>query len=452
MRSISLLLFLICLAPLSTKAQKFEFNGEFLLFREAKTKQPVLIINDSLAYKGNAMKRIAFKHTDYPGKLNEYIFLNIGTKTFLVHDGCGPVLEYRNDSIVRINDNYLQHNQYGNIHFFYNEEIYLFGGYGLFTTKNILTNYNFKTKDWTEVQTHGKKVQEPRSGAFSYKKGDDLYVFGGCAKDEIEISGIKKLDNKIWRLHLPDMQWECVGIYNVKAIQSNTEIIGQDHRKLYFIGQNFIEYNFYTNKVYTYYRNYYPKLKSSYIEGNNIIGVFGIGSKTFFYKGDVSEFKGKLKSTSIFITPLVEHNNNIITAIIFLLILFILIYVFRKSIKKVLFPYHGIVFKTQKQNFTYKNKTVIFEEQEKLILFFLINHLNQYISLNELNQLFEKANQSETISATVKRREQAVAGLLTKVSKITGIEENKLILERKNSEDKRIKDILLLPNFLKTEP
>ena len=75
--------------------------------------------------------------------------------------------------------------------------------------------------------------------------------------------------------------------------------------------------------------------------------------------------------------------------------------------------------------------------------------MNQYISLNELNQLFEKNKQPETISATVKRREQAVSGLLTKISKITGIEENKLILERKNNDDKRIKDILLLPNLLK---
>jgi hypothetical protein len=68
--------------------------------------------------------------------------------------------------------------------------------------------------------------------------------------------------------------------------------------------------------------------------------------------------------------------------------------------------------------------------------------------LNELNQLFERNNQFETISATIKRREQAVSGLLTKISKVTGIEENKLLLERKNSEDKRIKDVLLLPNLL----
>ena len=71
--------------------------------------------------------------------------------------------------------------------------------------------------------------------------------------------------------------------------------------------------------------------------------------------------------------------------------------------------------------------------------------------MNELNQLFENNGNTETISATVKRREQAVSGLLTKVSKITGIEEQKLISERKNSEDKRIKDILLLPYLLKKE-
>jgi hypothetical protein len=451
-RNISFLLFLLCFIPFTTKAQKFEFHGDFLLFREAKNKQPVLIVNDSLVYKGNEMKRIAFKHTDYPAKLNEYIFFNIGTKTYLVHDGCGPILEYRNDSIVKINENYLQNNQYGNVHFVYNSEIYLFGGYGLFTTKNILTKYNFKTKDWLEVQTYGDKVQEPRAGAFSFIKGNDLYIFGGCAKDEIEISGVKKLDTKIWRLHLPTMKWKCEGNYNAKALKNDSEILGQNNRNLYFIGQNFIEIDLYKNKIYTNYRNYFPKPISSYIEGNTIVGVFGVGSKKFFYKGNINEFKGNIKQTSSFIIQIVETENGLYYFSLLLIIILILIYFYRKPIEKLIFPYNGIVFKNQKQIFKYKNKIIHFEDQEKIILFFLIDNLNQYISLNELNQLFEKANQPETISATVKRREQAVSGLLSKVSKITGIDESKLILERKNSEDKRIKDILLLPNLLKLVP
>ena len=93
----------------------------------------------------------------------------------------------------------------------------------------------------------------------------------------------------------------------------------------------------------------------------------------------------------------------------------------------------------------------MFDDQEKRLLLYLLEQSNQFVSLNNLNQLFENNNQPETISATVKRREQTVSRLLAKVSKITGIDEKELILERKNSEDKRIKDLKILPNLLKKE-
>jgi hypothetical protein len=38
---------------------------------------------------------------------------------------------------------------------------------------------------------------------------------------------------------------------------------------------------------------------------------------------------------------------------------------------------------------------------------------------------------------------------LNKVSKLTGVPEEELLLERKNLEDKRLKDLLLLPKLLK---
>ena len=113
-------------------------------------------------------------------------------------------------------------------------------------------------------------------------------------------------------------------------------------------------------------------------------------------------------------------------------------------------PFKGIVYKQKKQVFFHKGKPIpIFDDQDKKVLFYLLEHINQYVSLNELNQLFENNGIVETFSATIKRREQAVSGLLAKVSKITGIEEKELVIERKNAEDKRIKDILLLPNLLK---
>ena len=445
----ALLIGLSGLYPMTATAQKLEFNGEFLLFREAKTKQPVLIVNDSLVYKGNAMKRIPFKHTEYPAKLQEYKFFNIGAKTYLVHDGCGPVLEFRNDSIVRIDNSFLHRNQFGAAKFVYNNEIYFFGGYGLFTTKNILTKFNFKTKEWLEVQTYGVKAQEHRVGAFSYVKEDNFYVLGGAAKDENDITEDIPLDNKVWRLHLPSMQWNCEGNFKKILIPNDIAIIGQNTKKLFLIGDSFNEYDFYENKFLTYNRTYFAKILSCYLDGKKIIGVYAIGATTFLYVGDLNEFKGKLKSSSIFITPLIDYDLYIKIILISLLALALIVYLFRKSITNVFKPFKGIVYDKSKQVFIYKGKTIsIFEEQEVKIVLYLLDNLNQFVSLNELNQLFENNGNTESISAIVKRREQAVSGLLTKVSKLTGIEEKELILERKNSKDKRIKDLKLLPNLL----
>lgn len=444
------LLFLVCFISNSNFAQKIEFEGSFILFREAKTKEPILIINDTLLYKGIKPIKFPFKHTKYLEKLNEYIPFNIGNKTYLVHDGCGPVLEFRNDSIVRINDANLQRNQFGAIHFVYNNEIYFFGGYGLFTSKNILTKYIFKNKDWIEVQTNGEKKPEPRQGAYSFLKGKYLYVFGGFAKDENNIPNSKPLDNKIWRLHLPTMEWDCVGTYDKKQMENEIKNVFDDSMKLYFQWHDFLEFDYYTNKIYRYNQNYFLWGLSSYLEGKIIIGVYRIGSKTFYHAGDISEFKGKLKSTTVFITPLETDKNYLTTASFSLFVLILLLYLSRKQIKSIVKPFKGIIYNQEKNVFLYKGKSIlVFEDQDKKVLLYLLEHLDQYVSLNELNQLFENNNVSETFSATIKRREQAVSVLLAKVSKITGVDEKELLIERKNAEDKRIKDILLLPNLLK---
>lgn len=452
MRSTLFTLILLCLIPFTSKAQKLEFEGEFLLFREAKTKQPVLIIDDSLVYKGFAMKRIAFKHTEYPAKLKEYKFFNIGSKTYLVHEGCGPVLEYRNDSIVRIDNSFLHRNQFDAVRFVYNNEIYFYGGYGLFTFKNILTKYNFKTNEWVEVQTNSEVEQEPREGAFSYIKGNDLYIFGGVKKDINDITNIVRIDNKIWRLNLPTMKWHWYGNYDTKLIITEADFPIYDLKKLYIISRGVSEIDFYSNKMFFYNRSYFPNILSAYIEGKTLYGVYELSSKKFFHIGDIDEFKGKLRTTAEFIEPISGSQNYVMTILITLLVLTFLIIILKNKLITIVKPFKGILYSNRKNAFLYKGKTIqIFEEQEKKVLFYLLDKLDKYISLNEINQLFENNGNAETISSVVKRREQAISSLLTKVSKITGIEENKLILERKNSEDKRIKDILLLPNLLKME-
>ena len=130
------------LFSLNNYGQTWNYNDRISLFIEAKTQKTIVFVNDSLFYKNG--KRFQLKTAYFPGKLNEYLALNIGKKTFLVHSGCGPVLEFRNDSIVRVDNSYLHNSQFGTTPFVYNNQIHYFGGYGLFTYKNIITRYDFK--------------------------------------------------------------------------------------------------------------------------------------------------------------------------------------------------------------------------------------------------------------------------------------------------------------------
>lgn len=80
---------------------------------------------------------------------------------------------------------------------------------------------------------------------------------------------------------------------------------------------------------------------------------------------------------------------------------------------------------------------------------YLIENAARFVPLNELNQLFEKGNNSENFSSIVKRREITLATLLQKLSVLTTIPGEELLINRKNPEDKRIKEIRIDPSFLR---
>ena len=58
-----------------------------MLFREAKTNQPILIIEDSILLNVKSQKKTKLKHTFYPDKLIHYKNFNIKDNTYIVHDG-----------------------------------------------------------------------------------------------------------------------------------------------------------------------------------------------------------------------------------------------------------------------------------------------------------------------------------------------------------------------------
>lgn len=448
-KKIILLTLFSLLIVTKSQGQKLKRYDDLLLFKDAKSKQAIIIINDSLVYKGNQL--IPFKHTDYPDKISEYLPFEIGTKTYLVHQGCGPVLEFRNDSIVRIDHSFLQKNQYYPVPFAYNNEMYLFGGYGLFTYKNIITRFDFNSGEWNQVQTRSNTLPEPRAVAYSLQYKNTLYVFGGKTNDNNNIPKFKAVQPELWKLDLPTMTWTYLGQYNPNTLTAFEEKI-QYQDKLYLLEGFITEINLTQKTADKFSFKGYEELRKHFVIGDTIYGIFSSSdNKLYFKKTTISDLKGKLIGTVPFF---VENNttrlNYPIMGLLGITLISLLVIGYKKRIIPFQKPFNGIVYNSNKNEFIYKRKVIThFEENEKKILYFLLANSNQFVSLNQLNSLFENPAQPQTASAITKRREQAINGLLNKVSKLTGIPENQLQLEQKNMEDKRLKDLLLLPKLLK---
>ena len=434
-------------------------SNEHLLFKEARSAQTILILEDSLLYKGNSLHQQKYLHSDYPSEIKEYIPFTIQDKTYLVYRGCGAVLEWRNDSIVRVDHSFLHRNQYFASTFTHNKKIYFFGGYGLFTYKNILTKYNPKTKEWDEEETFGTPPS-PRRFAFSQIIDNDLYLFNGYEKDEANFLQNKAVAPVVWKLHLATMQWSQVGEYN-SAITINTKDgIASSftaYNKLYLIP--LMEYSYVyeidlKNNTITTFKGKPKSVEQSYFDTakNEVVYIYknGDGFKNVV-RSPLKEFLGKQVDQQDFILPWYLSLNPItlITVILVVLLILILILYFNKR-KSHFVPFNGITFHTTNAIFYYRGKSLdTLDNAELRILDYLVQNRYRYISLNELNHLFENEIQSDNFTTVVKRREVALSGLLAKLQFITSNTEKDILMYRRSPNDKRVKEIKLKEHFIK---
>lgn len=453
-------LFVLFIAITTCQAQlKIGHSTENLLFKEAKSGQAILIVKDSLLYKGNPLQLSQFSHTPYPSILKDYMPFSIQNKTYLVYRGCGAVLEWRNDSIVRVDNSFLHRNQFFASTFTYSNKIYFFGGYGLFTYKNILTKYNPKTKEWEEEETFGTPPS-PRRLAFSQIINNDLYLFGGYEKDDANFSQNKAVAPIIWKLHLPTMTWSQAGNFSSALNISTKDGIASSFtikEKLYLIP--LIEYSYVyeidlKNNTITTFKGKAKSVEQSFYDNktNEVVYIYkdGDGVKSLI-RTKLQEFLGKSVNKQNFILPWYQNLNefSIIFILLSLLVLLIGINYFHKK-RKSFVPFNGVIYYTNKEMFYYKGKHIdTLQEVEFRILNYLVTNRHRFISLHEMNHLYENEVLKDNFTTVVKRREVAFASLVAKLKMLTSKSENEILIFQKNPNDKRIKEIKLKESFIK---
>jgi hypothetical protein len=165
MKYVVFMLFLCC--SLVGKAQSyrlkivdpvicFDYNRNKLIVIEDSTYQ----IEISLKTKKAIKKPLKWDgQVSFNELRTEFVPLSEkGSPMYFVDRGCGWVLELRNDSIIRIDQSFHHQNQYGGAFFMHDGRPHVFGGYGLFTTKSILTSYDFNKGQWFLVSEKRPRV------------------------------------------------------------------------------------------------------------------------------------------------------------------------------------------------------------------------------------------------------------------------------------------------------
>ncbi len=104
---------------------------------------------------------------------------NDSKETTLALCGGGHVLSLKQNSLSRIDNSVIQRNQLQSSVFFYQDKLYMYGGYGFWTFKNYITYLDNHTGQWEIVLPKSKYIPPGRWKSISHVFNDRLYVLGG---------------------------------------------------------------------------------------------------------------------------------------------------------------------------------------------------------------------------------------------------------------------------------
>jgi hypothetical protein len=250
-----------------------------------------------------------------------------------------------------------------------------------------------------------------------------------------------------------------MGKYNSTVFREDAFSTFPANNKLYLVSTSdygfVLEVDIVKNKITKFAPKALIKPTDIYFDSNKkelVCVTWMSNGKYKVFQANLNSFLGKPVSESAFFVPFYKETStaSIGFGIGILLVVIGMTLFLRKQKKNILVPFNGIVYKKETGNCYYKNNMIEnLEEPEFRILLYLIENATRFVALNELNHLFENGKNAENFSSIVKRREITLATLLQKLSFVTQLSEKEMIMNRKNPDDKRIKEIRIAPSFLR---
>jgi hypothetical protein len=432
-------------------AQELKFSQKPTLIYDYKHKEAVLFKNDSVVLKTKQKKEVSIFKESFPGNFSEYLYINVGGRTIFVHEGCGPVLEFRNDSLVRLDKSYLHRNQFGGNLFAYQNEIYILGGYGLFTHKKILTKFDFENKEWDLVKTNDLNIPAFMN-CLSKVIEDKLYVYGGQTNETA--------NHKLYILNLKTKEWEICESNIFKKYgelqYQKIDLLSEEDGFYGMNAQNIYYFDFKKNIIKKYKNNLTKQFPGNLIIKDTVYGVFEIKSDpSYSFNFEQYPLKKHIKDKNDYIVVdqiyYEDHTELYSTlSVIFILLVITMYLIIRKKYWFISHIYKTpFIYSIKNGNLFYKGKLIsVLNNYDRLLIEKQLKHKNNYFALSDLNDLFSDSKQQDTMDVLIKRRESKLNGFIKTIAVVSGMNSDEICAFKKNEADKRIREIQILPNAI----
>ena len=423
-------------------------NSAFSLLN--KKDNSFIVIDDSSHYwRINAngteweKRNLYFRSSEivFANFLNDYTPVGLDNGRILFcHEGVGTVYELRNDTILRIDRSFNHRNQYHSSIFGHDNSLYAFGGYGLFETKNLFVCYSNVLNEWRQVISNC--AIEPRTSHDYMVTDDALYVFGGFNKIDADVHQEYK---DCWKYQFLSREWVKLGRVNIEY-DSHVESEDNSQSQLLFQMPYILRINIADNLV----KRYADRDINLHSHGqfdtsqNNILLSEVVNNLKVISLNKTTDILHTYVDETPFYTPKSRYTNYLLIVVFFVMGVAFLVYRTRKRTKKV--KQHKNSQKIINKNglFNIYDRPVedYFDGFELTLLQKFLNAPEEYISLNELDELCNPDRKASYASAK-KRRENSLRIIKEKLAITLDINPKEVFIEIRDGEDKRIKKMKL---------
>lgn len=361
--------------------------------------------------------------------LNDKVGFYSMDRTFVVSAGIGLLYELRNDSLIRLDNSFDWRSRYNTKLSSYNNQIYSFGGYGLWTMKNNLVYWDELSREWMlEDYANLENVPKNFSKGISHTR-DSLFFY----MDSFFLSNNELPDKFVYQYNYKNKSWSIKG-------KGNDILYNFNRRNTFELENLFIhnsegelfELNFTENSLLSYVNPAKAILKDTrFIVGNPHVSKVMLFTENGINKLDLPFVLDKSTLTgNVFIKSKIYDSDEFNLIYLVFLFLFLITTLFIGYKIKKRNPVELI-----KRRIKLINPALSLEERKLLQV--LLNTHPKMIKLPDLIVDFEK---ELTFDSKVKKFRKAMQHIEEVVIEKT-ILKPKIFIYSKNKEDKRIKEI-----------